>query len=147
MFISIDLARRLTGNHDLSKGHPMYRTLVDQKPLIQVSTNKHQVTYAIDGSLMNPLEAFYATLTGCAAVFAKKACHALGISADGIDISCKPFAGPGGPLTLARFRTEVRFPAGFSAEAKAAVLDSIARCAVKEVVKDGATIDFQVIEA
>ncbi|MCL2346386.1 MAG: OsmC family protein [Desulfobulbus sp.] len=124
----------------------MYRTLVDQTPLIQVSTHKHQISYAIDGSQMNPLEAFYASLTGCAAVFAKKACHKLGISAAGIEISCKPFAGPGGPLTLGRFRTEVRFPEGFGAEAKAAVLTEIARCAVKEVVKDGAAIDFQVVE-
>lgn len=124
----------------------MYRTLIDQTPLIQVSTGKHQTTYALDGSLMNPLEAFYATLAGCAAVFAKKACQTLGIPAAGIEISCKPFAGPGGPLTLGRFRTEVRFPEGFSAEAKAAVLQGIAHCAVKEVVKDGAGIDFQVVE-
>ncbi|MDR2838638.1 MAG: OsmC family protein [Azonexus sp.] len=124
----------------------MYRTLVDATPLIQVNTGKHQATYALDGSLMNPLEAFYATLAGCAAVFAKKACKALGVSAVGIDISCKPFAGPGGPMTLGRFRTEVRFPEGFDASAKAAVLQSIADCAVKEVVKDGANIDFQVVE-
>ncbi|MDR2189248.1 MAG: OsmC family protein [Azonexus sp.] len=124
----------------------MYRTLVDETPLIQVNTGKHQITYALDGSLMNPLEAFYATLAGCAAVYAKKACKALGVSAAGIAIACKPFAGPGGPLTLGRFRTEVRFPEGFSASAKAAVLQGIADCAVKEVVKDGARVDFQVVE-
>jgi hypothetical protein len=44
------------------------------------------------------------------AVYAKKACKSLGIKAGGIEISCKPFAGPGGPLTLAKFKTEVRFP-------------------------------------
>ncbi len=124
----------------------MYRTLIDQTPLIQVSTGKHQATYALDGSLMNPLEAFYATLAGCAAVFAKKACQSLGLSAAGIEISCKPFAGSGGPMTLGRFRTEVRFPEGFSAEAKAAVLKSISECAVKEVVKAGGAVDFQVAE-
>lgn len=125
----------------------MYRTTVDQTPLIKVSTGKHETAYALDGSLMNPLEAFYATLAGCAAVYAKKACKGLGISAAGIEIACKPFAGSGGPLTLSRFRTEVRFPAGFSAEQKDAVMRSIAECAVKEVVKDGAGIDFQVAEA
>lgn len=125
----------------------MYSTTIDKTPLIKVSTGKHETTYALDGSLMNPLEAFYATLAGCAGVYAKKACKGLGLSAEGIEISCKPFAGPGGPLTLARFKTEVRFPAGFSAEQKAAVLNSIAECAVKEVVKDGASIDFQVTEA
>lgn len=125
----------------------MYTTTVDKTPLIKVSTGKHEATYALDGSLMNPLEAFYATLAGCAGVFAKKSCKALGISAEGIEISCKPFAGPGGPLTLAKFKTEVRFPAGFTPEQKAAVMQSIGECAVKEVVKDGANIDFQVSEA
>ena len=124
----------------------MYNTIVDKTPLIKVSTSKHEASYALDGSLMNPLEAFYATLAGCAAVFAKKSCKALGIPAEGIEISCKPFAGPGGPLTLAKFKTEVRFPAGFTPEQKDAVMKSIAECAVKEVVKDGASIDFQVSE-
>ena len=124
----------------------MYNTTVDKTPLIKVSTSKHEATYALDGSLMNPLEAFYATLAGCAAVFAKKSCKALGISAEGIEIACKPFAGPGGPLTLAKFKTEVRFPVEFPAEHKAAVLESIAHCAVKEVVADGPNIEFSVAE-
>ena len=85
-------------------------------------------------------------LAACAAVFAKKACKALGTSAAGIEINCKPFAGPGGPLTLAKFKTEVRFPEGFTAEQKAAVLDSIVHCAVKEVVADGPNIEFLVEE-
>jgi len=124
----------------------MYSTLVDNTPLIKVSTSKHETTYAVNGSQMNPLEAFYATLAGCAAVYAKKACKELGISAEGIAINCKPFAGPNGPLALARFKTDVRFPEHFTAEQKAAILDSIGHCAVKEVVKDGLNIDFQVVE-
>ena len=124
----------------------MYSTLVDDSPLITVNTGKHSVSYGLDGSQMNPLEAFYATLAGCAAVFAKKACAKLGVSAAGIDIKCKPFSGAGGPMTLGKFKTEVRFPAGFAAEHKAAVLDSIGHCAVKEVVKDGAAIEFTVSE-
>jgi uncharacterized OsmC-like protein len=124
----------------------MYTTVVDNTPLIKVSSAKHEASYAVNGSLMNPLEAFYASLAGCAAVFAKKACKELGIPAEGIAIDCKPFAGPGGPLTLAKFRSEVRFPAHFTAEQKTKVLDSIAHCAVKEIVIDGAGIDFQVAE-
>jgi len=124
----------------------MYATVVDSTPRIKVTTSKFEADYALDGSLMNPLEAFYASLAACAAVYTKKACKGLGISAAGVEISCKPFAGPGGPLTLAKFKTEVRFPAGFTAEQKAAVLDSIAHCAVKEVVADGPNIDFQVAE-
>src|SRR5574343_553438 len=125
----------------------MYNTIVDKTPLIKVSTGKHEATYALDGSLMNPLEAFYATLAGCAAVFAKKSCKALGISAEGIEISCKPFAGPGGPLTLAKFKTEVRFPVGFTPEQKDAVMKSITHCAVKNIVEVGNGIEFSVTEA
>lgn len=125
----------------------MYATVVDNTPLIKVTSGRHVADYALDGSLMNPLEAFYASLAACAAVFAKKACKNLGVQAAGIEIACKPFAGSGGPLTLGKYRTEVRFPDGFSAEQKAAVLDAIAKCAVKEVVKDGANIEFIVAEA
>ncbi len=124
----------------------MYNTVVDSTPIIKVTSAKHEASYSVNGSLMNPLEAFYASLAGCAGVFAKKACKELGISPEGIVIDCKPFTGPGGPLTLAKFRSEVRFPAHFTAEQKAKVLDSITYCAVKEIVKDGASIDFQVAE-
>ena len=125
----------------------MYNTVVDSTPIIKVTSAKHEASYSVNGSLMNPLEAFYASLAGCAGVFAKKACKELGISPEGIVIDCKPFTGAGGPLTLAKFRSEVRFPAHFTAEQKTKVLDSIAHCAVKEIVKDGASIDFQVAEA
>ncbi len=125
----------------------MYASVADNTPLIKVASGKHEASYALDGSLMNPLEAFYAALAACAIVFAKKACKGLGLKAEGIAVECKPFAGPGGPLTLSRFRTEVRFPADFTAEQKAVILDSIAHCAVKEIVIDGGHIDFQVSEA
>jgi len=122
----------------------MYSVNVDSSPVIQVNGGKHQVSYAINGSLMNPLEAFYATLAGCAGVFAKKACKELGISPDGIAISCKPFAGPGGPLTLSKFKTEVSFPAHINAEQQVAILEAISHCAVKDIVQNGQDIDFQV---
>jgi uncharacterized OsmC-like protein len=125
----------------------MYKTIVDNTPLIKVSSAKHEANYSVNGSLMNPLEAFYASLAACAAVYAKKACKELGIQAGGIEIDCKPFSGPGGPLSLARFKSEVSFPAEFTAEQKAKILESIAHCAVKEIVIDGANIDFQVAEA
>ena len=124
----------------------MYTTTVDNTPLIKVSSKKFEANYAVDGSLMNPLEAFYASLAACAAVYAKKACKSLGVSPAGIDIDCKPFAGPGGPLTLAKFKTEIRFPASFNAEQKAAIIESISHCAVKEVVADGPNIEFLVSE-
>ena len=104
----------------------MYKTVVDNTPLIKVNSSKYEVSYSLNGSLMNPLEAFYAALAACAAVYAKKSCKALGIAAEGIDIACTPYAGPGGPLTLAKFKTEVRFPAHFTVEQKASILESIA---------------------
>lgn len=124
----------------------MYSTVVDNTPLIKVNSAKHEANYSVNGTLMNPLEAFYAALAGCAAVYAKKACKELGIPAAGIEINCKPFTGPGGPLTLARFKSDVRFPEHFTAEQKATILESIAHCAVKEIVIGGASIEFQVAE-
>lgn len=124
----------------------MYSTVIDNTPLIHVSAGKHAADYSVNGSLMNPLEAFYASLAACAAVFAKKACKELGVAAEGIEINCKPFAGSGGPLTLGKFKTEVRFPEHFTAEQNAAVLDSIAHCAVKEIVAEGPTIEFSATE-
>ncbi|MBU1363899.1 MAG: OsmC family protein [Gammaproteobacteria bacterium] len=125
----------------------MYSTVVDNSPLIKVSSAKHEASYAVNGSLMNPLEAFYASLAACAAVYAKKACKELGVPAAGIEIGCKPFAGPSGPLSLAKFKTDVRFPEHFTAEQKEKILASIAHCAVKDIVANGPAIDFQVAEA
>ncbi|MBK7462760.1 MAG: OsmC family protein [Betaproteobacteria bacterium] len=124
----------------------MYSTIVDNSPLIQVAAGKHSAIYALDGSQMNPLEAFYAVLAACAAVYAKKACKELAVPAEGIEINCKPFAGKAGPLSLAKFRTEVRFPERFTAEQKVRILEAIAHCAVKEVVQDGPSIEFTVVE-
>ncbi|TXI75794.1 MAG: OsmC family peroxiredoxin [Flavobacteriales bacterium] len=125
----------------------MYAVTVQESPVINVKAGRHEAVYAVDGSAMNPLEALYAALAGCAAVFAKKACKELGISPLGIDIHCKPFAGPGGPLTLSKFKTEVRFPEHFSAEQRATVLEAIRLCAVKKIVEGGAEISFSVDEA
>lgn len=124
----------------------MYSVNVDDSKIVTVSGAKHEVSYAVDGSLMNPLEALYAVLAGCAAVYAKKECKAMGVPAAGIRIGCKPFAGQGGPLTLARFRTEVSFPEGFSAEQKERVLKAISECAVKKIVQTGADVAFSVSE-
>ena len=124
----------------------MYKTTVDNSMQIKVNAGKFEADYALDGSLMNPLEAFYASLAACAAVFTKKACKSLGVSPAGIEIDGKPFAGPGGPLTLSKFKTTVRFPEDFTAEQKAAILDSIQHCAVKEIVKTGASVEFMVEE-
>ena len=128
------------------KENKMFSVIVDDSPVIKVSTAKHEVSFGMDGSFMNPLEGFYATLAACAAVYAKKACMELGISAEGMEIACKPFVGAGGALSLSRFRTEVRFPAHVTAEQKPVIITSIQQCAVKKIVQGGSEIEFLVAE-
>ena len=125
----------------------MYSVDVVESPVITVAGNRHQVRYAVDGSLMNPLEAFYATLAGCAAVYAKKACKEIGQSPEGIHIECKPIAGGRGPLSLGRFKTEVQFPDRFSPEERSRVLEAISHWAVKEIVTAGCDVGFSEAEA
>lgn len=124
----------------------MYSVKLTNSPVVRVSSAKHEISYAIDGSMMNPLETFYATLAACAAVFAKKACRNMGCVDDGIEISAKPFAGPGGPYTLGRFTTTVRFPDTFAEEQKANVIAAIENCAIKLIVENGAEVNFTIAE-
>ena len=112
---------------------------------ISVGHRNHVSTFAMDGSLPNPLEAFYAALGGCAGVYAHKACKKLGLDSQGITISCRPFAPPGNPLALKRFKTTVSFPERFSEDQRMAILQSIAHCAVKEIVQAGSLIEFEVV--
>ncbi len=125
----------------------MYAVSLTSSPVITVTSPRHRVDFATDGSHMNPLEGFYATLAGCAGVYAKKACKELGIAADGIEIRSKPFTGTGGPLTLGKFVTEMRFPDQFTAEQRERIMASVAQCAVKKIVAEGASVSFQVVEA
>jgi len=125
----------------------MYSVKLSNSPVVTVSSAKHEISYAIDGSMMNPLETFYATLAACAAVFAKKACKDMGCAEDGIEIAGKPFAGPDGPYTLRRFKTTVRFPETFAEEQKAKVIAAIENCAIKLIVEKGAGVDFSIAEA
>ena len=124
----------------------MYKVSVDDGAAIHVQARSRSMAFAIDGSAMNPLEGFYATLAGCAAVYVKKACKELGIPAAGIQINCRPRAGKAGPLSLERFETALSFPESFPAEHKAAVIDAVSHCAVKEVVHNGAAVEFAVHE-
>lgn len=120
----------------------MYQLDLDDSMRIDVHYKTHTVSYGLDGSLPNPLEATYAALAGCAGVYARKACKALSISAAGIWIDCKPVVRNGNPLIPARFVTEVRFPERFTPEQKLRILDEIGHCAVKELIHDGANIEF-----
>lgn len=124
----------------------MYNLSLVNGPIIDVTYRKHTFSYAIDASLPNPLEAFYGALAGCAGVYAKKACKALGIADEGITINLRPIVKAGNPLLPEKIITSVTFPDHFSAESRTAILESISHCAVKEAVKLGADIQFSVLE-
>ncbi len=124
----------------------MFDLVLAAGPRIDVKSRRHEYHYATDGSLPNPLEATHAALAGCAGVYAKKACRELGIADEGIAISMSVVARPEAPLVPARVVTRVAFPARFDAAQRAAVLESIRRCAVKVLIHEGAAIDFPVVE-
>lgn len=123
----------------------MFKTTLTPGPRIDVAYRQHTIGYAVDDSLPNPLEAFFAALAACAGVFAKKACRRLGVSEAGIAIDVKPVVRADNPLFPEKFVTEVRFPAQIDAAAREAILAEISRCAVKELVRNGAQIDFSVV--
>ncbi len=123
----------------------MYSLELNGGEQISVGHRNHVSTYAMDGSLPNPLEAFYAALAGCAGVYAHKACKKLDLDSNGITISCRPVAPPGNPLALKRFKTTVSFPERFSEDQRTVILQSIAHCAVKEIVQAGSLIEFEVV--
>ena len=125
----------------------MYQLSMNDSSQFDVHYKHHIVSYAVDGSLPNPLEATYAALAGCAGVYTRKACKSLGISAEGIAISCKPVVRQGNMLIPARFLTEVSFPERISAEQRQKILEEISHCAVKELIHDGAQIEFATVEA
>lgn len=119
----------------------MYRLELNDSNQLYVHYKDHVISYGLDGSLPNPLEATYAALAGCAGVYSKKACKALEISAEGIEINCKPMV-RGGTLVPRRFVTEVSFPERFSPTERQRILEEISHCAVKQIIVKGADIEF-----
>ena len=108
----------------------MYQLTLNDSNQIQVHYKNHCITYGVDGSLTNPLEATYAALAGCAGVYSRKACKTLGISTEGIEINCKPVVRTGNILIPSRFLTEVKFPERITTAQRQTILDEIGRCAV-----------------
>jgi uncharacterized OsmC-like protein len=123
----------------------MYSLQLTGGEQIALNHRRHVTTFAMDGSLPNPLEVFYAALAACAGVYAHKACKKLGLDSEGIAISCQPFTPAGHPLALKKFKTTVSFPERFRDDQRAEILQSISHCAVKEIVREGASIEFEVL--
>jgi uncharacterized OsmC-like protein len=120
----------------------MYQLSLDNSNHINVRYKSHLLSYGLDGSLANPLEATYAAIAGCAGVYARKACKALDISAEGIEINCKPVVRAGNPTVPKRFVTDVQFPTGITPQQRQRIMDEIAHCAVKQLIQEGANIEF-----
>ena len=126
----------------------MYQLILNDSNQLKVNYKSHIVTYGLDGSYPNPLEAVYAALAGCAGVYSRKACKKLGISADGIEIGCKPIVRTGGNMLIpSRFITQVKFPEHITFVQRQAILDEISHCAVKQLIHEGASIEFITSEA
>ena len=125
----------------------MYQLDLNDSNQIHVRYKNHIVSYGLDGSLPNPLEATYAALAGCAGVYSRKACKALGISAEGIGINCKPVVRNGNTLIPSRFVTEVHFPERITSNQRQRILDEVSQCAVKQLIHNGANIEFVTSES
>jgi uncharacterized OsmC-like protein len=120
----------------------MYKTTLKAGPVIDIYYRNFTFEYSTNGDQPNPLEAMYAAITGCAGVYAKKSCKSLGISDEGISISVKPIASPNNPLLPVRIVTALGFPSEFTPEQRAEVQASVSQCAVKELIAEGASIEF-----
>lgn len=124
----------------------MYQMALTDANQIHVQYKNHTISYGLDGSLPNPLEATYAALAGCAGVYSRKACKAMGISAEGINISCKPVVNSGNPLIPKRFMTELSFPDRITDEQRQHILAEVSQCAVKRLIHEGSNIEFVTTE-
>jgi uncharacterized OsmC-like protein len=122
----------------------MFNVMLTTGPRIDVKGRAHTISYATDGSLPNPLEATYAAIAGCAGVYARKACRELGLDDSGIAIELKVVAQPDKPLMPSRIVTVLQFPDRFTPEQRAAIIESVNKCAVKAMIQRGDRIEFEV---
>ena len=125
----------------------MYQLDLNDSNRIDVIYKKHIISYGLDGSLPNPLEATYAALAGCAGVYSRKACKKMGISAEGIRINCKPVVQSVNALIPTRFVTEMEFPEHITPPQRQLIIEEVAQCAVKQLIHDGANIEFVTTES
>lgn len=119
----------------------MFSLRLDETPRISVKSRSGVTTFATDGSAPNPFEGALATIAGCAGVYAKKACAAAGVSADGIEIRLKPMVAAGSN-DIRKLMIRLTFPADFPQERIPEVLASIDECPVKKLIQHGDAVEF-----
>ena len=127
----------------------MYKTkLTANQHLIEVESKNGKIfNYSTNNSLANPLEATFAAINGCAGVFAIKACQKLNLSAEGIEIETIPKNNKDISLNIFgvnSFVTKIKFPNIFTKEQQQTIIESIEHCAVKELIKNGQHINFNI---
>lgn len=122
----------------------MYNIILDDSETIEVTTRKHQYRYATNGSLPNPLEATFAALAGCAAVYLKKAALKMNKSVIGTEIKCRSLVNSQNPLVPAKWITQVNFSDSWTTQERQQALALIEQCAVKELITKGYDIEFEI---
>jgi uncharacterized OsmC-like protein len=122
----------------------MFEMILNDSPTIEVKSRKYQYLYSTDGSLANPLEATYAALSGCAAVYVKKAGLKLKKSVEGIQIKCHSVIQPESPLLPLKWVTQIVFTPEWSESDQQLAVDYVTHCAVKELIQKGHQIQFEV---
>lgn len=123
----------------------MFKLSISSEAAFEVRSRSKSFHFASDGSAPNPLETVYASLAACAGVYAVSACKSLGVPWAGIEAELVPKSGAAAFPPKA-FEIHLAFPDGFPADAKGAVLESVGRCAVKQLILAGGSIEFSVSE-
>ncbi|MFZ4538808.1 OsmC family protein [Propionivibrio sp.] len=121
------------------------RTTLKAGPVIVVGLKNHNVAFAMDGTLPNPLESVYGCITGCAAVYAKKACMEMGISEEGIDIELKVVTDLNRAGAIGKVTIILQFPTTITVEQQGIIKESIEKCPVKALIEQGGSIVFVII--
>lgn len=124
----------------------MYELTVQDNAQLEVTSRKHRFIYSVDGSQANPLDSAYAALTGCAGVYAKKACEQMGISAEGIQILCRAVGRGAHPLIPSKVIFKIAFPKRFTDGERVKVKNSIQQCPVKMLIANGYQTEFAIEE-
>lgn len=122
----------------------MFHINLNDSNCIEVKTKKHSYQYATDGHLPNPLEATYAALAGCAAVYLKKAALKFNKSTEGTTIMCRSVIHPSNPAVPTRWITQINFAPTWTEDEKNEAIRYVEQCAVKELIKNGHSIQFEV---
>lgn len=122
----------------------MYDIKLNDSDTIEVKTRKHNYFYSTNGSLPNPLEATYAALTGCAAVYLKKAATKMQKSVVGIEIKCRSLIQPQNPMIPTKWMTQINFTPDWSESERTQAIEMVGQCAVKELISKGYDIEFEI---